>query len=260
MIVRNNNRRRTAPNRQATEQQQSNTIIEQHAHDPTSRKTKPTEPHHTAVDKVGSRFSPIADIPEESNDSQIDQMTNELRNIKDSGPPVKFKATTKEQLVKTREKRGKGVPVRDPPRAKIQLPRGSNRSNQRQDPVKASPAHPARNDNFTWQAHDWPILLQSHSTAMQGTKPLKDITNNKTDSQKTQTQHSGGKDTIMDIHIEEEEHGHIGDQTKQKPPDNNYIDLENAPTECMEAIESMDADACRLQCPDMDQFTHQSTC
>lgn len=247
MIARNNNRRRAAPNKQVIEQQHLQTNNEQQV-------------HHKVTGKTGSRFSPIAEIPEEVVEAETDQMTNEMRNIKDSGPPVQFKATTKQQLITTKEKRGKGVPVKDPPRAKIQLPRGPARNNQRQEQAKPSLPHSTRKDTITWQTQDWPLLPQSYPTAMQGTKPLTDITNSKTPTQKTPIQRSGGKDTDMDIYVEEEHQGHNWDQTKHKPPDKESAEMVHDSTESMEDKVTMEADANRPQSPDMDPIKNHLIC
>lgn len=106
MIARSRNRQRVTPKAPAVQDIPSNGKVNvPRNHDVQRKESRNANP------PMGSRFSPIFNIEDVDDLSpQVDKLAENIRNINDLGPPVLFNATTKDQLLKTKEKRGKGIP------------------------------------------------------------------------------------------------------------------------------------------------------
>lgn len=70
---------------------------------------------------AGSRFAPIADGTDHAT-TLVPNISTEsgLQHLRDSGPPAIFQMSTKEQLMKTRERKGRGIQVKDQTKVKYQ--------------------------------------------------------------------------------------------------------------------------------------------
>lgn len=81
----------------------------------------PTPPNIASTG--GSRFAPLTTEEAAENVPEALTLATTLKDIPDDGPNIRFNASTKEQAAKTKERKGKGVQLKEPGRIGVNPPR-----------------------------------------------------------------------------------------------------------------------------------------
>lgn len=163
MLVRSTARRRQPPNRPNPDPN-SGINMERERFQGRVRKEKENQAQDRPMG--GTRFAPlVVENTGDPTDTDDATLASRLQTIQDDGPTAIFRASTKEQLIKTRERKGKGIQIRDMNRIKIQTARIQS----------AGSSNPQVHQNTTRKQHT--ILQRPPNATAQTETPLSDITN-----------------------------------------------------------------------------------